>query len=120
MTAFSSSERSPTISHSSSKDLKAKRKPPAVKKPLPPRQASGRLLQHEHARPVLLRGQGRAHRGIAAAHHDHVVLDHSSTVPPQIGRRRRSNAVSTLLLPAAFAPAIRPKTAPDMSPLPPG
>ena len=41
MTAFSSSERSLTISHSSSKDLKAKRKPPAVKKPLPPRQASG-------------------------------------------------------------------------------
>ena len=41
MTAFSSSERSPTISHSSSKDLKAKRKPPAVKNPLPPRQASG-------------------------------------------------------------------------------
>src|ERR1700682_2180370 len=41
MTAFSSSKRSLTISHSSSKDLKAKRKPPAVKKPLPPRQASG-------------------------------------------------------------------------------
>src|SRR6266446_3809217 len=41
MDAFSSSERSPTISHTSSKLLNAKRKPPAVKKPLPPRQASG-------------------------------------------------------------------------------
>src|SRR5580765_7778924 len=41
MTAFSSSERSLTISHSSSNDWTAKRKPPPVKKPLPPRQASG-------------------------------------------------------------------------------
>src|SRR5262245_53007916 len=41
MTAFSSSERSRTSSHSSSNDLKANRNPPAVKKPLPPRQASG-------------------------------------------------------------------------------
>src|SRR5215472_8687605 len=39
--AFSSSERSPTSAHTSSKLLKAKRKPPAVKKPLPPRHASG-------------------------------------------------------------------------------
>ena len=41
MEAFSSSERSPTSSHSSSKLLKPKRKPPAVKNELPPRQASG-------------------------------------------------------------------------------
>src|SRR5574341_1043169 len=41
MEAFSSSERSPTSSHSSSKLLKANRKPPAVKKPFPPRHASG-------------------------------------------------------------------------------
>jgi hypothetical protein len=41
MEAFSSSERSPIRSTSSSKLLKANRKPPAVKKPLPPRQVSG-------------------------------------------------------------------------------
>src|SRR6266850_689871 len=41
MDAFSSSERSPTISHTSSKLLNAKRKPPAVKNPLPPRHVSG-------------------------------------------------------------------------------
>ena len=41
MDAFSSSERSPTISQTSSKLLNAKRKPPAVKNPLPPRHASG-------------------------------------------------------------------------------
>src|SRR3990172_6298446 len=41
MEAFSSSERSPTSSHSSSKLLNANRKPPAVKKPFPPRHASG-------------------------------------------------------------------------------
>src|SRR5262249_22951820 len=35
------SERSPTSSHTSSKLLNAKRKPPAVKNPLPPRHASG-------------------------------------------------------------------------------
>src|SRR5262245_43355172 len=41
MDAFSSSERSPTISQTSSKLLNAKRNPPAVKNELPPRQASG-------------------------------------------------------------------------------
>src|SRR2546425_13353072 len=41
MAAFSSSERSPTSEHRSSKDVNAKRNPPAVKKPLPPRHSSG-------------------------------------------------------------------------------
>ena len=39
--AASSSDMSPTMARSSSNDLNAKRKPPAVKNPLPPRQASG-------------------------------------------------------------------------------
>src|SRR5262249_30245582 len=41
MAAFSSSERSPTSAQSSSKEENAKRKPPAVKNPLPPRHSSG-------------------------------------------------------------------------------
>ena len=59
----------------------------------------GRLLEDEDARAVLLRGQRRAHRGVAAAHHDHVVLiahRHSSRA---IGRRapwRRPRAFQPL------------------------
>src|SRR5204862_3185889 len=60
MDAFSSSERSPTSSHISSKLLNAKRKPPAVKKPLPPRQASG-AFSSTRTRAPASRAESAAH-----------------------------------------------------------
>src|SRR5688500_7284183 len=60
MDAFSSSERSPTSSHTSSKLLNAKRNPPAVKKPLPPRHASG-AFSSTSTRAPCSRAESAAH-----------------------------------------------------------
>jgi hypothetical protein len=65
---------SPTIDRSSSNALKAKRKPPAVKKPLPPRLR--RFLDDERAGAGFPRGQRRAHGGVAAADHHDVPARH--------------------------------------------
>jgi len=51
---------SETISRSSSKDLNANRKPPAVKKPLPPRQASG-AFSSTRTRAPCSRAESAAH-----------------------------------------------------------
>ena len=109
MTAFSSSERSPTISHSSSKHLKAKRKPPAVKKPLPPRQASGAFSSTSTRAPCSWADSAA----------------HIAALPPPTTITSYRSLIAVLCRcgcywPAAAAPAIRPNTAPDMSPLPPG
>src|SRR2546426_7313107 len=84
MDAFSSSGRSPTRSHNSSKLLKANRKPPAVKKPLPPRHASGAFSTTSTRAPAS-RGEGGAHGGVAAPDHDDVVHGgHSPALPADL------------------------------------
>src|SRR6266581_1599798 len=60
MAAFSSSERSPTSEHRSSKDVNAKRNPPAVKKPLPPRHSSG-AFSRTSTRAPCPRAESAAH-----------------------------------------------------------
>src|SRR3989442_10152985 len=60
MEDFSSSERSAPSSHSSSKLLKATRKPPAVKKPLPPRHVSG-AFSSTRTRAPCSRAESAAH-----------------------------------------------------------
>src|SRR5262245_18807654 len=60
MAAFSSSDRSPTRAQSSSNEENAKRKPPAVKNPLPPRHSSG-AFSSTSTRAPCSRAESAAH-----------------------------------------------------------